>query len=316
VRRDRGATGLRTSDTLGLRVATSPRDPVPAWVDRVGYPFASRFVELAAGRLHYVDEGAGETVLFVHGTPTWSYEWRHLIRAAAPRWRCVAPDLLGFGLSDRPTGFAYSPEAHAAVVAAFVDRLGLDRVTLVVHDFGGPIALPLALDRPERVRRLVLLNTWMWPLDDDPGLRWKVRLAASPVGRYLYRRWNASLRLLMPHAYGDRRKLPPGVHRQYLAPFPTPDDRQRVLWALARAILGSRGYYAGLWRRRDRLRGRPVLVVWGLRDPAFPPHVLARWAELFGPEARIVRVPAAGHWPHEEAPDEVGEALGTFLEAT
>jgi pimeloyl-ACP methyl ester carboxylesterase len=118
-------------------MSTSPRDPVPAWVDRAGYPFASRFVELDAGRLHYVDEGAGEAVLFVHGTPTWSYEWRHVIPGAARRWRCIAPDLLGFGLSDRPAGFAYTPEAHAAVLATFVERLGLDRLTLVVHDYGG-----------------------------------------------------------------------------------------------------------------------------------------------------------------------------------
>jgi haloalkane dehalogenase len=297
-------------------MVTSPRDPIPAWVDRVGYPFASRCVELPAGRVHYVDEGAGEAVLFVHGTPTWSYEWRHLIRALAPRWRCVAPDLLGFGLSERPPRFAYSPEAHAAVLAAFVERLGLERFTLVVHDYGGPIGLPRCLERSERVQRLVLLNTWMWPLDDDPELRRTGRLAASGLGRLLYRRCNASLRLIMPHAYGDRRKLTPAIHRQYLAPFPTPDDRERVLWALARAILGSSAYYADLWRCREWLRGRPVLIVWGLRDPAFRPHFLARWAALFGPEARVVRLPAAGHWPHEEAPEAVRQQLLAFLEAS
>jgi pimeloyl-ACP methyl ester carboxylesterase len=117
-------------------MATSLPDPVPPWVDRVGYPFVSRFVALPAGRLHYVDEGSGEPILFVHGTPTWSYEWRHLIRVLSPGWRCVAPDLLGFGLSDRPQGVAYSPEVHAAVLAAFVERLRLERFTLVVHDYG------------------------------------------------------------------------------------------------------------------------------------------------------------------------------------
>ena len=296
-------------------MATSPPDPVPAWVDRVGYPFVSRFVALPSGRLHYVDEGSGEPILFVHGTPTWSYEWRHLIRALSPGRRCVAPDLLGFGLSDRPQGVAYSPEAHAAVLAAFVERLELGRFTLVVHDFGGPIGLPLCLDRPERVRRLVLVNTWMWPLDDDPALRRKARLASSALGRALYRRWNASLRLIMPHAYGDRRKLTPWINRQYLAPFPAPDDRERVLWALARALLGSSAYYADLWRRREQLRGRPVLIIWGLRDPAFGPLALGRWVELFGPAARVVQLAAAGHWPHEEAPEAVQQALVAFLGA-
>jgi len=111
----------------------SARGPIPAWVDRMGYPFASRFVAVPAGRLHYIDEGTGESILFVHGTPTWSYEWRHLVRALSPDWRCVAPDLLGFGLSDRPEGFAWTPEAHATVLAAFVERVELERFTLVTR---------------------------------------------------------------------------------------------------------------------------------------------------------------------------------------
>jgi haloalkane dehalogenase len=296
-------------------MTTSPRAPVPAWLDREGYPFTSRFLELPVGRVHYVDEGTGPPVLFVHGTPTWSYEWRHLIRTLAPRWRCVAPDLLGFGLSDRPRGFSYTPEAHAEVLAAFVTRLGLDGFTLVVHDFGGPIGLPLCLDGSARVRRLVLVNTWMWPLDEDPELRRNARLAASVVGRLLYRRCNASLRLIMPHAYADRRKLTPAIHRQYLAPFPDPGDRERVLWALARALLGSSAYYADLWQRRERLQGWPVLIVWGLGDPAFRPHHLARWTTLFGSEARVARLPSAGHWPHEEEPAAVGQELLAFLGA-
>jgi haloalkane dehalogenase len=293
-----------------------PCAPFPAWLDRAGYPFRSRYLDLPAGRLHYVDEGAGPPVLFVHGTPTWSYEWRHLIAALAPRWRCVAPDLLGFGLSARPPGFPYTPEAHAETLAEGVRRLGLDDFTLVVHDFGGPIGLPLCLEGRVRVRRLVLLNTWMWPLDDDPELRRKGRLAASGAGRLLYRRCNASLRLIMPHAYGDRRKLTPAIHRQYLAPFASADDRGRVLWTLARALLGSSAYYGALWGRRERLRGRPALVVWGLADPAFRPRHLARWTALLGPEAHVVRLPSAGHWPHEEEPDTVRDALREFLETS
>jgi haloalkane dehalogenase len=105
-------------------MTASPRETVPVWLDREGYPFTNRFLALPTGRLHYVDEGRGPAVLFVHGTPTWSYEWRHLIAALTPGWRCVAPDLLGFGLSDRPCDFPYTPEAHAAILAEFVARLG------------------------------------------------------------------------------------------------------------------------------------------------------------------------------------------------
>ena len=90
-------------------MTTPTPDAVPAWVDRIGYPFRTRFADLPAGRVHYVDEGTGEPILFVHGTPTWSYEWRHLISALGPRWRCVAPDLLGFGLSERPASSPTRP---------------------------------------------------------------------------------------------------------------------------------------------------------------------------------------------------------------
>lgn len=151
----------------------------PAWLDRTQYPFTSRWLELSAGRMHYVDEGDGDPILFVHGTPTWSFEYRHLVRALSLTNRCVAPDHLGFGLSERPESFPYTIQAHADNLAQFVERLGLRDLTLVVHDFGGPIALPLALKRPGIVRRLVIINSWMWPLDDDPVIRRGGRLAGS-----------------------------------------------------------------------------------------------------------------------------------------
>ena len=120
------------------------------------YPFTSRYVALSSGRMHYVDEGAGDVVLFVHGTPTWSFEYRHLIKAFRASHRCIAPDHLGFGLSERPANFPYTPEAHATALEEFAGKLGLDRFTLVVHDFGGPVGLPLCLRHPDRVVRLVL----------------------------------------------------------------------------------------------------------------------------------------------------------------
>jgi pimeloyl-ACP methyl ester carboxylesterase len=176
-------------------------------IDRRAYPFESRWSDLPQGRMHYVDEGAGEPIVFVHGTPTWSFEWRHLIADLRSDHRCIAVDHLGFGLSERPSGFAYTPEAHAEAFAAFVQGLDLPPFTLVVHDFGGPIALPLALHRPARVRRLVVVNSWMWSLRGERALERAAKVAASPLGRLLYERLNASPRLLMPSAYADRRRL-------------------------------------------------------------------------------------------------------------
>jgi haloalkane dehalogenase len=285
----------------------------PAWLDRSAYPCEHHELDLPDGRMHYVDEGAGPPILLVHGTPTWSFEYRHLIRLLAPRWRTIAPDHLGFGLSSRPRSFPYTPDAHASALRAFVERMRLTRFALVVHDFGGPIGLPLCLGGQFDVTHLVLLNTWMWPIDDDPGMARGARLIGGPIGRLLYKYANASLRLLMPGAYGDRSKLTPDIHRQYLAPFAQRQDRVLVLHALARSLLGSRDYYARLWEDAGRLRGRPTLLVWGLKDSAFGPRHLARWRERL-PDAGVLTLPDAGHWPHEESPQTVADAIRALLE--
>jgi haloalkane dehalogenase len=263
---------------------------------------------LADGTVHYLDEGAGEPILFVHGTPTWSFEFRHLVRALRETHRCVALDNLGFGLSDRPGGADYRPEAHALRLRELVERLALDRFTLVVHDFGGPIGLPLALDGAGRVSRLFVLNSWMWSFADDPLMSKRARMVSGPFGKLLYRRLNASLRVLTPGAYGNRAKLTKTIHRQYLAPFPDPDSRERVLWTLAKALLGSAAHYDGLWRRREQLAGVPATIVWGMKDSAFRPDQLAKW-RVAVPQARVVELPGAGHWPHEEEPEAVTAAL-------
>jgi len=294
-------------------MTVSAASSTPDWLDREAYPFRSRWTGAGGSRLHYVDEGAGDAVLFVHGTPTWSFEFRHLITALAPTYRCIAPDHLGFGLSDRPPGVDYSPKAHAERLAAFVDDLRLDRFTLVVHDYGGPIGLPLALSTPSPVQRLVLVNTWMWPFDDDPDMVRRGSLAGGSLGRFLYKYANASLRLLAPSAYGDRKKLTKAIHRQYLEVFRERHARVEVLHALARAILESRSYYAELYAQADRLRNIPALIIWGMKDTAFQPHQLARWHSLL-PAAAVCRLAAAGHWPHEEEPAAVIDAITRFLE--
>jgi haloalkane dehalogenase len=285
----------------------------PAWLDRTDYPFQQHSLVLTDGSVNYIDEGRGEVLLFVHGTPTWSFEYRHLIKSLAKRYRCIAPDHLGFGLSARPAAFAYSPEAHAGVLREFVDRLGLDRFTLVVHDFGGPIGLPLALDRPSRVARVILMNTWAWPLDDDPKMAKGARLIGGAVGRFLYRYANASLKAIMPSAYGDRKKLTPAIHAQYLNVFRDRDARVLVLHALAKSLLASRAHYQSLLDRIAPLRQMPVLIIWGLKDSAFQPYQLERWRSLL-PNAVVVPIANAGHWPHEEEPAAVVAAIDQFLQ--
>jgi pimeloyl-ACP methyl ester carboxylesterase len=193
--------------------------PAP-WLDRAAYPFQPHMLEVDGGQIHYLDEGQGPPILFVHGTPAWSFLYRDLIHSLSATHRCIAPDHLGFGLSEKPPGWGYSFAAHAANLRALVERLGLRDLTLVVHDLGGPIGLSLAVERPDLVRRMVIFNTFMWPMEGPFAVPPIGRIFGSPLGRLLYLYANISARALIPMVYGDRAKLTPAIHQQYLAPFP------------------------------------------------------------------------------------------------
>jgi haloalkane dehalogenase len=289
-------------------MARDDSPPDPPWLDKDAYPFRRRLVRVEGEAMHSIDEGQGPPIVFVHGTPTWSFEYRQLVSALSGSRRCIAPDHLGFGLSARPKDADYRPEAHARRFGLFMDALALDRFALVVHDYGGPIALDWAIENADRLEHLVVLNSWMWPFDEDPTMAKRARMVNGWLGRMLYRHANASLRMIMPSAYGDRSKLTREIHAQYLSLFPDPDSRELVLYALARALLGASDYYRSLWQRRSALARVPMTIVWGMKDSAFQPPFLARWEEAF-PHARVVRLESAGHWPHEEEPERVLAAL-------
>jgi haloalkane dehalogenase len=116
--------------------------------------------------VHYVDEGSGPVIMFFHGNPTWSFRYRYVIIGLRDQFRCIAVDYLGFGLSDRPSGFGYTPEEHAQVVGDLVDHLDLDGYLTMGQDWGGPISMAVATTRADRVRGVILGNTWFWPVAD------------------------------------------------------------------------------------------------------------------------------------------------------
>lgn len=278
-------------------------------LDRAAWPFPPQSVDLPDGRLHYVDVGRGPIIVFVHGTPTWAFEWRHIVAALSTSHRVIALDHLGFGLSSRPKHADYSPEAHARRFRAVMAQLvGTESVSLVVHDFGGPIALDWALDHASQLTSVTVINSWMWSFADDPVMMSRARMVHGVVGRLLYRHLNASLRLIMPAAYGNRRRLTRDVHAQYLRLFPDADSRELVLYALARSLTDSGPFFDTLWTRREALVDTRLSVIWGMRDSAFGPPILARWREAF-PRADVIEIPDAGHWPHEEQPDATLAAL-------
>lgn len=284
----------------------------PAWLDRTEYPFEPRWLDTRAGRVHYVDEGQGPAVLMVHGTPTWSFLYRRLVAPLRGRYRCVAPDLPGFGLSERPVDWSYRPRDQATIVTELIDRLRLEDFTLIVHDFGGPIGLAYALEHPENVRRLVLFNTWMWSLRGDRRLEWSARLFDSALGRALYERAGFSLRVLWRTAVKDPRARRGKVWAHYAAPLRDRATRHAT-WVYAHELLGASDWYAALWAQRARLERTPALLAWGLKDPAFG-RFLPRWRTVFR-RADVVALEDCGHAPPEERAAEVVPALERFLAA-
>jgi haloalkane dehalogenase len=193
---------------------------------------------------------------------------------------------------------------------ALVHELDLRDLTLVVHDFGGPIGLPLLLDEPERVRSLVIVNTWAWPHGSDPKVARVSRFVASPLGRFLYLWLNASPRWLVPASAVEKAAFSPAVRRHYTGPFGAREERIAP-WMLGCELAGSDAFYASLWERRWQLQAKPASLIWGERDIAFGPAYLARWRELL-PEARVTSL-RTGHFPQEEAPDEFITALRAAL---
>lgn len=279
-----------------------------SWVDKNEYPFAAHRVDALGGSMHYVDEGEGPAVVMVHGTPTWSFLYRHLIKDLSPRFRCVAPDHVGFGLSDKPREWSYLPEDHARNLEFLIGSLGLSDIVLVVHDFGGPIGMSYAVHNADNVRGLVVFNTWMWSLRGNPQYERIGKMLAGPFGRFMYRRWNFSARVMLKAAYGDKSKLTRSIHEQYLRPFPNSDSRQGTL-VFARELLDSADWYDQLWHERDTIAAKPALVLWGMKDPAFRHDSLERWEALLR-NKNVHRYESVGHFPQEE----VGRGLSAVVE--
>ena len=271
------------------------------------YPFRSRWFESGQGRMHYIDEGAGAPIVFVHGMPTWSFLWRNLVRQLRTSHRAVAVDHLGFGLSDKPSDADFHPRAHSERLSALLDSLGLEDVTLVVHDFGGPIGLGHALQRPSTIRRLVLLNTWMWSLSTDERALGVDRIVRGATGHALYRWFNGSTRWLVPKVLGPNHRLSEEVHRHYVDVTTRSSERVAQL-AMARSLVGASDWYGSLWDQRHRLAEIPASFVWGMKDPAFGEADLDRWLELF-PDAEVLRLEDVGHFPQEESPGRLLEAF-------
>jgi haloalkane dehalogenase len=285
-----------------------------SWIDRQAYPFTSRYLDLDVGRMHYIDEGSGPPILMVHGNPTWSFLYRHMITSLRPTYRCVAPDHIGFGLSDKPQGWTYHPADHARNLTRLVDQLDLRDLTLVMQDWGGPIGLSYALQHLPNVRRLIILNTWCWPVNRDPYYIAFSSVMGGSIGRFLIRRYNFFAGGVMRQWFGDQSRLTPQIHEHYLRPLARPEDRKGCM-VFPKEIVGATPWLSELWAQRGKLQHLPALIVWGMKDMAFRRQELARWTALF-PQAQVVQVASAGHFVQEEAPLVLNDAVAQFMAGT
>ena len=275
----------------------------PSWLDIKEYPFEPHFFKTPAGNMHFVDEGTGEPIVFVHGNPAWSFVFRRLIKEFSRTNRCIAPDLIGFGLSDKPAGWSYLPEEQAKNLERFLESLPLEHITLVVGDWGGPIGLSYALNHPEKITNIVITNTWLWSVRSDWYFQAFSRFMGGPVGRWLIRNRNFFADTIVRSSFGDKNRLTQEIHAQYLMPLSTPDERKGS-WVFPGQIIGSSDWLQSLWNKREVLLRKNILIAWGMKDIAFREKELKTWMNAF-PHAKVIRFEDAGHFVAEENPDEL-----------
>jgi haloalkane dehalogenase len=276
-----------------------------------GYAWEPNYADVDGLRIHYLDEGEGDPVLLLHGEPTWSFLYRKLIAAVSRTGRVVAPDYAGFGRSDKPAERGwYTYDSHYAVLERFVELLDLRRVTAVLHDWGGPLGFRLAVEHPERIERLVVLNTGIYS-GRPPGEAWLqfrafVRRTGNDFGP------GQLIQITCPT------ELPEDVVAAYDAPFPTPESKTGVLM-FPELVPDADDHpsAAKMLEVREGLRTWPgrALVMFGDSDPVFSPRVGERFAELIPGAEPAETVEGGGHFLQEDRGELIGERIARWLSA-
>lgn len=288
--------------------------PLPDWL-RALYPFEPRsFITASGARMSYVDEGEGdEAVLMLHGNPTWSFYYRELVLATVPHLRCVVPDHVGMGLSDKPQDHPYTLESRIADIEALVASLGLKKVHLVVHDWGGAIGFGFAVRHPDLIGRITVLNTAAFR---SPHLPARIALCKTPgIGPLIVRGANGFAGTAVRMAMA-RRRLSPDERRGLLWPYDSWANRVAVsafvrdipmqanhpTWVTLGKVEAGLGWFSS----------HPALIVWGGRDFCFNDHFYAEWRRRL-PRAETMYLPDAGHYVLADANTEVVPRIARFL---
>ena len=293
-----------------------------------GYPFKPARFDVRPGiAMSFLDEGPrdGEVVVMLHGNPSWSYYWRHLVAGLADKYRCIVPDHVGMGLSDKPDDAAnaaprydYTLQSRIDDVDALLDHLGIEGpVTLAVHDWGGMIGFGWALLDPTRVKRLVITNTASFPLPAQKPMPWQIAMGRhSRLGGWLIRRFNLFARGAA--AFGTKRKLPADVKQAYSGVYDGWENAIATLRFMQDIPLGAQDRaWPLLTAAEGQLPGyadRPVFIGWGLRDFVFDQHFLAGFTRAL-PQAQVRAFDDAGHYVLEDKHEVLVPEIRAFLDA-
>lgn len=287
------------------------------------YPFNPQHFEVRPGiRMSYLDEGPhdGEILLMLHGNPSWSYYWRKLVSGLCDRYRCIVPDHIGMGLSDKPGDEAYDYTLASRVddVAALLQHLGIDGpLSLAVHDWGGMIGFGWALRDPARIARLIILNTGAFPLPEEKPLPWQIRLGRnSSLGALAIRGFNA---FASAASYlGVETRMRSDVRAAYVAPYDSWAHRIATLRFVQDIPLGPGDKAWPLveeaGRRLPEFADRPTLLIWGLRDFVFDAHFLRGFEQRL-PQAETLLFDDAGHYVLEDKASIIVPKVRHFLQA-
>jgi haloalkane dehalogenase len=276
------------------------------------YPFEARWWESSVGRVHYIDEGQGETLLFLHGNPTWSFLFRNIILPLRDRYRCVALDMPGFGMSDRPAAplFSYTTAEQAQLVRDFIIAQDLRDITIIGHDWGGPVGLWCTLAERDRVSRLVMSNTWYWPIENRINVMFSRVMSSIPIQWLLTEQGIGISQLLNATTV---KPLESDVMAHYTDVFPSSAARQGLA-VYPREMLNATAFLTELEQRVvTELHEIPILQIWGMRDPLLTPAIAARFRRPFH-EATFFALPESRHLTPEEDPKRFVKALLRWLE--
>lgn len=283
-----------------------PDDVVDFTPDPGLFPFESRWFESSVGPVHYIDEGKGRPLLLMHGNPDWSFLYRKIVTALRDEFRCVVPDYPGFGLSVHPAGYGYTAREHAEVVAELVEHLDLQDMVVMGQDWGGPIGMDVASRHPDRVHGLVMGNTWFWPAEDRTMKIFSKTMGSPPL-QWLIKNRNFFVTPMMRRTLNV--KVSDKEFAHYTDVVPTAEMRTGIA-VFPKQILDARPWMGELERRvSETLGGKPVVLIFGRKDPALASDaVIKRWRAEF-PDATLIELPDAGHYIQEDAPDQIADAI-------